>query len=129
MRLVRFAIFCLILFWASIAHAGSSVTFDWDPNDEPDLAGYRIYCSATSGQYDYGAEHCVAEVPAGTVTATVENIPDGMWYWVATAFDRYGNESGPSNEVTATLDATAPTAPEEFEITATMKITVQLGTQ
>ena len=131
MRYFRFCVIAtLALFFAFVAasaHAASNVTLAWDAVANPDLAGYRLYQSDTSGRYQYGAERCAAEIPAGTETVILENVPDGVWYWVATAFDNAGNESGPSNEVTAILDTTAPDVPGQLVLTATVKITIQLS--
>ena len=117
-----FATSCLLV---AAAHAGSNVTLSWDPVTAPDLAGYRLYQSDTAGRYQYGAEHCAAEIAAGTETVTLQDVPDGAWYWVATAFDDKGNESGPSNEVTAVLDATPPPAPGALELTITVTVNIQ----
>ena len=101
----------LVLGLVSICLADSTVRFEWDANSETDLAGYRLYQSATPGSYVYGKGNEVAEIPAGTAELTLSNVPDGDWSWVLTAFDTHGNESGPSNEVGANLDTEAPKAP------------------
>ena len=31
----------------------AEVTIEWDPNTEPDLAGYKVYYGNISGNYDY----------------------------------------------------------------------------
>ena len=111
----------MIAFYSS-AFAGSSITFAWDANTESDLAGYRLYQATTSGQYTFGDGNQVATIPAGTETVTLEDVPDGTYYWVATAYDVGGLESGPSNEVSATLDATPPQPPQGFIITLIQKI-------
>ena len=86
------------------------VSFQWDANSESDLAGYRLYQSGTSGSYTYGSGNEVAEISAGTETCTID-VADGTWYWVLTAYDTNGNESGPSNEVNASIDQTPPAPP------------------
>lgn len=86
------------------------INFAWDANSESDLAGYRLYQSGTSGSYTYGSGNEVAEIPAGTEVCTID-AADGTWYWVLTAYDTNGNESGPSNEVSANVDQTAPESP------------------
>lgn len=110
--LTIFSIFLMVILLITAAHAGSNIMFAWDANTEADLAGYRLYQSTTSGQYEYGPDHCLATIPAGTETVTLGSIADGTWYWVLTAFDKTGNESGPSNEVTATVDTVAPAQPK-----------------
>jgi len=70
-----------------------SVTLAWDPNSEPDLAGYKIYWGSAPGTYG-------ANVDVGNVnTYRVEGLGEGPWFFVATAYDNVGNESGYSNEV------------------------------
>jgi len=78
------------------------VTLAWDPNTEPDLAGYKIYYGASSGTY-------TANVDVGNVTTyTVTGLTPGVtYYFVATAHDNFGNESGYSNEVNKALSLTA----------------------
>lgn len=92
------------------------ITFAWDANTESDLAGYRIYKSTTSGQYTYGAANAVAAVgKVTTATATVTGAEGTKFYFVCTAYDTSGNESGPSNEVNYTIpDTTPPAAPKGF---------------
>ena len=111
MKKTLITILC-ILAMAFTAQAATNVSFQWDANTEADLAGYKIYRSATSGTY----------LPADKVwegvdvMATENDVPDGTWFWVATAYDTSGNESGYSNEVTATLDSIAPMPPQNFSI-------------
>jgi len=110
-------IFIILIFFSTMALAGSSVTFEWDANTEPDLAGYRLYQATTSGQYTFGDGNQVAIILAGTETVTLPDVPDGTYYWVATAYDLQGLESEPSNEVSATLDTIAPNPPGNLLIT------------
>jgi hypothetical protein len=101
----------LVLSLVSFAFA-DTVEFGWIGNTESDLAGYRLYASHNSGSYTYGAENAAATFGArattGTVTVGESDVP---WYFVLTAFDDTGNESGPSNEVSTKVDHTAPAAP------------------
>lgn len=116
----------IVLCIGTHAYAGTSnVSLAWDASASPDVAGYRIYTSQTPGQYTYGHDNAAAEVTKENLTATVEGLNDGTVYFVATAFDAKGNESGPSNEVNVTLDATAPDAPGGLNITVTVKVQVQ----
>jgi len=104
------------------AFAGSAITFEWDANTEVDLAGYRLYQSTASGEYAFGDGQQVATIPAGTETGTLDNVPDGTYYWVLTAYDDQGNESDPSNEVTEVLDTSAPIPPGNLVITLIQKL-------
>lgn len=118
-KLLLFIIVLMIV--PSLALAATDVNFAWNANTEPDLAGYRLYRSNTSGVYTFGEINAVAIFGAVATTGTETDVPDGTWYWVLTAFDTEGNESGPSNEVTVTLDTIAPLAPSGLAITGTVK--------
>lgn len=108
-----------IVFMTSTAWAATNVSFKWDANSESDLAGYKIYQSATSGNYTGVTP---VDIPLASLADptnpefTKMSIPDGTWFWVATAYDTTGNESGYSNEITSTLDTAPPAPPENFSI-------------
>ncbi|PYT33984.1 MAG: hypothetical protein DMF52_14285, partial [Acidobacteria bacterium] len=84
-------------------HASTVVRLTWDANTEPDLAGYRIrYGTAPSSHtqmIDVGmvTSYAVMDLPAGTT-----------FYFVVAAYDLAGNESQPSNEVSAQPTVVAP---------------------
>ena len=91
---------------------GGQYGFAWTANSEPDLAGYRLYRSATSGQYSFGAENAEAEY--GLVTESPHYAApntSGTFYFVLTAFDNEGFESQPSNEQTLHVENQPPGAP------------------
>ncbi|MEW6219010.1 MAG: Ig-like domain-containing protein, partial [Thermodesulfobacteriota bacterium] len=83
----------------------AEVTLAWDPNPEPELAGYQIYWGLASGSYTDVAD-------AGNATQfTVTGLPGGQtFYFAATAYDGVGNESAFSNELiwTSPADLTPP---------------------
>ena len=89
-------------------------TFTWDANTEADLAGYRLYQSNVSNQYSIGSGW-IAEIPAGTEILSYNVTPDETYYFVLTAFDVNGNESGYSNEVSTVIDETAPAPPRGLQ--------------
>ena len=73
---------------------------DWNANTESDLAGYRIYRSTSSG--NYGAP--VATVPASATSFVATGLTPGVkYFFTITAFDKTGNESDKSSEVSGTL--------------------------
>ncbi|MFH1882931.1 MAG: hypothetical protein ABIL62_09505 [Planctomycetota bacterium] len=109
-------------FMCGMACAASNVTFEWDANSESDLAGYRLYQSQTPGVYTFGDGNQVATILVGTETVQITGVLDGTYFWVLTAYDTKGNESGPSNEVTANLDMLAPNAPATVTITIIIKV-------
>lgn len=61
-----------------------------------DLAGYKVYWSSTSGNYN--SDDSVG-VSAPTQTATISLQESQTWYFVVTALDDSGNESEYSDEV------------------------------
>ena len=82
----------LLFFWIGSAYS-AQVTLAWDPNTDPDLAGYRIHYGLLSDQYSNS-------VDVGNQTNyTLSNLTDGKtYYFAATAYDRVGYESDFSNE-------------------------------
>lgn len=78
----------------------TSVTLAWNPNTDPDLGGYKIYETSSSGTY--GA--AIATVPASTTSFVVTGLQRGVTYFfVITAYDTSGNESARSAEVRVSL--------------------------
>lgn len=66
----------------------------WGANTEPDLAGYKLYCGTVSGQYTI----------TRTITPPVSifilaDVPPAKYFCRVSAFDKSGNESAKSNEV------------------------------
>jgi serine protease AprX len=81
------------------ATAGNArVTLGWNPNAETDLASYRVYRGTTSGGETY-----LATVPPSQTSYVDTAVANGTtYYYLVRAMDTSGNESGPSNEVSAT---------------------------
>jgi hypothetical protein len=80
----------------TVSNALAQVVLAWDPNTEPTLAGYKVYVGTASGVYS-------TPINVGNVTTyTVLNLaPGSVYFFVVTAFDVNGFESGWSNEVSA----------------------------
>jgi len=70
------------------------ITLEWNPNTEPDLAGYRIYYGLNSGSYN-------SIIDVGNLTAfTIIGLEPGQTYYIAaTAYNETGMESDYSEEV------------------------------
>lgn len=89
------------------AHASQQVTFAWDPNQESDLAGYKLY-------YTLDGSGVTNNVDVGNqITTTVTGLQEGGNYiFYVTAYDTAGLESDPSNPVTYRIPIPnhAPTA-------------------
>ena len=110
-----FCIFLIILFSLlefNNVLAGSA-TLSWDPNTEPDLAGYKIYYG-TSPRTGTDPKICGLcgysnRVDVGNVTTyTFNNLTNGQtYYFSVTAYDTSNNESAFSNQVSKTISASS----------------------
>jgi len=116
---------CIAIFVYSLSPSYAlDVTLAWDANSETDLAGYKIYYKpGSSGGKDlanYPGKGAVEGnspivVPlsslanAASPEFTVHGLLDETYYFVATAYNADGLESGPSNEVYAQGSSTPPT--------------------
>ena len=87
------AILGVLVLWSGTAWGA---TLTWQPNHEPDVAGYRIYqcsqqpCTRASG-------HASLLATLGKTTSFHIGPPTGTQYYFITAFDsahRESNESG-----------------------------------
>jgi fibronectin type 3 domain-containing protein len=79
-----------------------AVTLSWNAVTAGDLAGYTVYRSATAG----GAKVKVSSMLVTGTTFTDAGAPAGATaYYVVTAADTAGNESGASNQVSAEIPA------------------------
>ena len=106
---------------AGFAH-GMDITLGWDGNTETNLAGYKVYYGQSqggpyngSGSSD-GASPIIVQLAGlsnpNSPEITVRNLPDGVYYFVVTAFNTEGLESGYSNEVYAESPTAGPPPPE-----------------
>lgn len=78
----------------------ASATVSWNANTEADLAGYRIYVGTKSGSYGFVGPFEVSN----RTSFTIANLPTGTTYFFAvSAFDKSGNESAKSAEVSKSL--------------------------
>ena len=98
--LVAFPILALLA-GLVVANPGTSAAGElplaWDPNTESDLAGYKVYSRTELEAYDFNAP--VGTVSSNTTTYVATGLPgDQTNFFVVTAFDTSGNESGSSNE-------------------------------
>ena len=93
-KLITILTMTLMLF-AGTAMAGD-VSFMWDANTEPDLAGYRLFMHAEGANYDYNNP----VIECTSVGASVTGLAQGeTYYFVLRAFDTEDLESGNSNEL------------------------------
>ncbi len=99
--LLSFSSFCL-------AQAGESVTLAWDPNFEPDIAGYIVRYGTSSRNY-------TDTIDPGNVTSTTltDLTPGSTYFFVVTAYNTDALESLPSNEINFTAALTPPPGPPQ----------------
>lgn len=104
----------------------NQIKAQWDSNTEPDLAGYRIYWSSEQGAYSNAFDIPLVNFVPKPDWNTIQTgwLTPGRWYFVATAYDTAGNESGFSNEVFADIPDVSPAAPGTIH----MQITLPNGT-
>ncbi len=97
-----------LIFCISTAEA-AYLDLTWDPNQEPDLAGYRLYYGTTSGEYIN-----FVDIGLTTTYRLNELLEDVTFYIAITAYDLAGNESDFSDEVSgvAVIDESALDQPE-----------------
>lgn len=78
--------------------ATKSITLGWDPNSEPDVAGYKLYLGKASGSYG-------SPINVGKTTSyTLSNLAAGStYYFTVTAYNVNGAESVYSNEVSTSI--------------------------
>ncbi len=107
-----------VLLGIAVSAGAAEIKLAWDPNTEPDLAGYRVHYGTASGVYG-------APINVGITTMyTLTGLSEGQQYYISvTAYDTSNNQSGYSNEVTGipsvnfTLDGTYA-ASAEFTMNA-----------
>ena len=89
-NLFRIALtFAMIVGTAAVVRAATAT---WDPNTEPDLAGYKLSYGTQSGQHPN-------VIDVGKVTTYPFNPPPGRYYVVVQAYNTSGELSDKSAEV------------------------------
>ena len=107
----------LVLSLPSLGYA-LDVTLAWDANSETDLAGYKLYYGTTSGGPYNGSGSSDGGSPIvvplnslanpSSPEFTVHSLSDGITYFVLTAYNTEGLESGNSNEASTTSTVNRP---------------------
>jgi hypothetical protein len=82
-----------------------SEDLSWSINLENDLAGYRVYRSEQQGERGHSLQ---VELLLSPAYRDVSVQPGRRYWYVVTAVDRAGNESGPSDPVLADLTKPLP---------------------
>jgi len=92
--LILVAVSILIPFFHGTNVFSAQITLAWDPNTEPDLAGYKVYYGTASRVYG-------SPISVGKVTTYIlVGLTQGQnYFYSVTARDTSGRESEYSNEV------------------------------
>jgi fibronectin type 3 domain-containing protein len=99
-----------LLFTLSLAAQSfdrATITFAWDANTEPDLAGYRLYVREGTNSYSR-----VASTTNTMCSVTFTNV--ALYSIYVTAVNTSTMESLPSNVLT--INTKAPQAPATFKL-------------
>ena len=103
---VHLFLFCFIhLFFTVLFSSNEIFAYDivlrWDANEEPDLAGYRLYSRIENPCPPYNLIDSYAETDLSNPLlpeVTVINLEDNIkYFFVVTAYDSHRNESAYSN--------------------------------
>jgi len=111
--ILRSILIVAISFLFSSPVLAAHLNLAWNPNSEPDLAGYRIYYGTSPGHY-------TDLVDVGDATfAQITGLSEETEYFLSlTAYDIYGNESDFSVEVSAFASPGDPQPTEESQATS-----------
>jgi hypothetical protein len=102
------------LIFVNVAWADGLI-LGWDPNPEPDIAGYRLHYGTTSGNY------AVIKDVGNTTTAVISDlVPGTTYYFSVSAYSTASLEGPLSDEVSTTyhpppLDADSDGLPDAWE--------------
>jgi hypothetical protein len=111
----------IVLLCVPVICAGD-ITLAWEPNTQPELAGYRLCYGIASGQY-------VTVIDVGNVTThTIPGLTSGTYYFAVKAYSLTGEESNFSNEASTTITGGSDTQPPVIISVASANITVAAAT-
>ncbi len=88
------------------AASAASVTLTWDRNQEPDIAGYKIYWGTSSRNYQNSTTVYDSATQPLKKSYNVSGLDEGRTYYFAvTAFDMANQESNFSHEIVRSTPA------------------------
>jgi len=122
----------IILTLATLAQA-MDVCLQWDANQEPDLAGYKIYYDTDDGNPPYEATLDIViaddqDPSPGTVEYTLTGLPEQNHWICVTAYDNevLPQESSYSNVVSTDDFSPGPPATPGIRIKAIVNVAVNV---
>lgn len=121
--MMKYIIIILALLIVSPAFAGTkTLNFAWDQTISPDLAGWKLYTATRAGDpgtlsatITYDGSGKTSYTSAQPITAP--DHAETTYYFTLTAFDKSGNETSRSNEVSTVIDFQAPGTPINLKVT------------
>jgi len=121
-RPANFVVVAAVFFLATTAFAATrSVSLSWDPNTEPDIAGYKVYWGTSSGVYNQ-------PIDVSQTTAVVPDLAVGLrYYFAVTAYNEAGMESGYSAEVSAIVPSSDLTPTPQYLLNISTRVRVRGG--
>jgi hypothetical protein len=104
MKLAHCLLISFILILSPFCSYGGEVLLSWDQNQEEELAGYNVYYGTTSGTYFEEPfklpKESLLEVEGRVSYGFPQKLtPNMTYYFVVTAYDKWGYETDFSNEV------------------------------
>ena len=103
---------CAVFLAASIAQA-ADVTLAWNASITPGVTGYRIHQGTSTGTYT-----TIKDVGSGLTTIITGLTPGQRYFFAASAYDGFGQQSGFSNEVNYLVPLPPPpVAPTSLRVT------------
>ncbi|MEJ2642327.1 MAG: fibronectin type III domain-containing protein [Desulfosarcinaceae bacterium] len=91
-----------LLFMIPVKTLAGEITLAWDPNNETDLAGYRLYMREGAQVSGFGllVDIPLTDIESEAPSFTVFDLEaDTRYYFAITAYNANGDESGRSNSV------------------------------
>lgn len=109
------------MFLSTLVHA-STAELTWSPPTQyedgatlsaSEVKNYKIYYGDKQG----GPYQFIVTVPGNTNTVTIDSLPNGTWYFVATTVSTQDAESKPTSEVSKVVNIVKkPKAPSNFVV-------------
>ena len=101
-----------------------AVGFSWLPNNETDLAGYKLHIGDATGVYTQTIDCGLPETVDGRVKYTLNDSPDGDSFYALTAYDTNGNESEYSNELNDDANPNSPGGFTKVEVDVNVNVNI-----
>jgi hypothetical protein len=92
----HFLLYILPFFFYLTPSYAIDISFQWDPNSEPEIGGYRVFCREEGQSYNYTNPSWEGTDTMCTIYDLDENK---TYYFVSRSFDTEGLESSDSNEL------------------------------